>query len=355
MTTTPLFTDNELSMLSEVQTAKSGSAEDQFIQECIDLVRDWLSTRKLRNDPPPPDNQAILFVFAEAPLIDYGFDKKAVSNHQQIRKKMGTLGQGIVVCNQNFRVMLKVRELLTVEDAYAFAESQLLASHSFTIAKVGQHRLQIHRVGQRLVDWLDDPEEVLINIDEIPLTPDVIADDLIRFHHTYLSTPLARAARHMWVRKDGRYYLGVQPEQHIQSFLLSHLDGLYSRAAVFVREEIKNQGGRVDIWIDRPRQGSSGKVNTILELKVLKPSDSFKSNHDWARKGVEQANGYRNHDTDTAFACLFDARRIKQDMPELEPYAIAKNVRLERYLMDVPGDIKKQPDELPQAPEPIQD
>lgn len=357
MTTTPLFTDNELSTLSEVQTAKSGSAEDQFIQECIELVRVWLSTRKLRNDPPPPDNQAILFVFAEAPLIDYGFDKNAVSNHQQIRKKMGTLGQGIVVCNQNFKVMLKARELLTVEGAYAFAESHLSTSHSFTIAKVGQHKLQIHRIGQSLENWLDDPEEILINIDEILLTPDVIAEDLKRFHHTYLSTPLARAARHMWVLPKGQiqHRLGEQPEQHIQSFLLSHLDGLYGRAAVFVREEIKNQGGRVDIWIDRPSQGSSGKVNTVLELKVLNPSKSFNANQKWARSGVEQADSYRNHDTDTAFACLFDARREKLDMPELEPYALEKKVRLEQYPMDVPADIKKKPEELPQAPAPIQD
>ncbi|MCG9053521.1 hypothetical protein LH447_10520 [Laribacter hongkongensis] len=351
-----LFTDNELSRLNEVQAAKSGSAEDQFIQECIELVRDWLSTRQRRNDPPPPDDQAILFVFSETPQIDFGFDKNTVSKPRKIRRKQGTLGQGIVVCNQNFKVMLKVCENLAIEDAYTFAENQLSTSTSFTIAKVGQHKLQIHRAGQNLEDWLDDPEEILINIDEILLTPDVIAEDLKRFHHGYLSTSLARAARHMWILPEGmtRHRLGEHPEQHIQSFLLSHLDGLYGRAAVFVHEEIKNQSGRVDIWIERPALGSSGKVNTVLELKVLAPTKSFNENHKWAKSGVEQADSYRNYDTDTAFACLFDARRDKLDMPELAPYAHKKNVRLEQYLMDVPEDSKKKPAALSEAPESVQ-
>lgn len=355
MTTTPLFTDNELSRLIEVQTAKSGSAEDQFIQECIELTRDWPATRRLRNDPPPPDNQAILFVFAEAPRTDFGFNENADNEPQRIRKKAGTLGQGIVVCNQNFEVMFKVRESLTINDAYQFAEDHLSGASSFTIAKVGQHKLQIHRIDQNLEDWLNDPEEITINIDEIHLTPDVIANDIERFHQAYLSTSLARAARHMWVVPEGKQYrLGERPEEHIQSFLLSHLDGLYGRAAVFVHEEIKNPGGRVDIYIERSSQGASKKVNTVLELKVLAPTKSFEANNSWAKSGINQAHDYRNPDTDTAFACLFDARRDKRDMPELKPCALEKKVRLEQYSMEVPADIKEKPAKPSLPPESIQ-
>lgn len=357
MTANVPFSDKELSRLNGVQTAKSGSAEDQFIQECIELVRDWLFTRQLRKELAPPDSQAILFVFAEAPLIDFGFDKAAVGEPVRVRRKQGTLGEGIVVCNQNFKVMLKVCESLTIEDAYTFAENQLSTSFSFTIAKVGQHKLQIHRAGQDLEGWLDDPEEIPINIDEIAITPDVIAEDLERFHLRYLSTSLARAARHMWVLPEGetQYRLGEQPEQHIQSFLLSHLDGLYGRASVFVNEEIKNQGGRTDICIERPGQGLSGKVNTVLELKVLAPTKSFNANHAWARSGVEQADSYRNHDTDAAFACLFDARREKLDMPELPPYALEKNVCLKQYAMDVPPTPKKSLLRFPNPVESVQE
>lgn len=249
MTVSQPFTSSELSILDQIPTAKSGSAEDQFIQECIALVREWLLARQRHNAEAPPDNQAILFVFSEAPLVYLGFDNTAVETPTKIRKSFGTLGEGIVVCNQNFKVMLKVRDSLTVEQAYSFAEQQLSDELIFTIAKVGQHKLQIHRAGHILQDWLDEPEEILIITDDVVLTPDLIADDIERFHKSYLSTSLARAARHMWVLREGetKYRLGDQPEQHIQSFLLSHLDGLYGRASVFIHEEIKNQGGRTDI------------------------------------------------------------------------------------------------------------
>lgn len=343
MASTQPFSDKEMSRLSNAQTAKSGSAEDQFFQECIELVRIWLQTRNKRGDAAPPDTQAILFIFSEAPKVDYGFDENTVSKQQQIRKKQGTLGEGIVVCNQNFKVMLKVHDNLTIDDAYNFAENHLFSITSFAIAKVGQYAIQIHRKGQDLDEWLDDPEEISINIEEINLTPVVIANDLQRFHDSYLRTSQARAARHMWVLPPNelQYRLGPHPEQHIQSFLLSHLDGLYGRSSVFVNEEIINPGGRSDIIIERPGQSISKKVNTIIELKVLAPTKSSTANKNWAISGIDQADSYRNHDTDAAFACLFDAQRQKMAIPEITPYAQSKNVLIKQYLMDVPENAKK--------------
>ncbi|WP_053160396.1 hypothetical protein [Pseudomonas protegens] len=340
MTVPQLFSDKELGQLDGVYAAKSGTAEDQFFQECTSVLRVWLQTRELRKEPPAPDNQAILFIFAETPLVEFGFEQTAVGPPKKIRKKLGTLGEGIVVCNQNFKVMLKVRDSVTIEDAYEFAETWLSSSVSFAIAKVGQYKIQIHRALQDLDDWLDDPEEITVNIDDIDLTPEVIADDLERFHDAYLSTHLARAARHMWTLPEGecQHRLGPQPEEHVQSFLLSHLDGLYGRASVFVHEEVKNKGGRTDISIARPSPGKSGKVNTVLELKVLAPTNSFTVNNTWGLKGVEQADGYRNPDTDAAFACLFDARREKLDMPDLAPFAMSKNVLVKIYSMGIPAD-----------------
>lgn len=340
MTVQKPFSDNELGQLDELDTAKSGSTEDQFFQECTSLVRDWLQTRELRKDPAAPDIQAILFIYAETPEVDFGFDPKTVDTPKKIRKKFGTLAQGIVVCNQNLNVMLKVRELLTVEDAFVFAENHLTTSVSFAIAKVGQYKMQIHRAFQDLDKWLDDPDEITVSIDDIHLTPEVIADDLERFHDAYLSTHLARAARHMWTSDEetSAHRLGERPEEHIQSFLLSHLDGLYGRASVFVHEEVKNKGGRTDINIARPSLSKSGKVNTVLELKVLAPTNSPKVNSNWGMKGVEQANNYRNADTDAAFACLFDARKDKSPMPDLAPFAKNNDVVLKLYPMALPPD-----------------
>ncbi|MGP0838079.1 hypothetical protein [Serratia sp. CY85251] len=341
MTASQSFTSEELRQLDDIESAKSGTTEDQFIQECIELVRNWLETRQKRKDPAPPDTQSILFIFAEAPDIELGFDNTFTDEPIPIRKKMGTLGEGIVVCNQNFRVMRKVCKNLTIDDAYNFVESKLSSNFSFIIAKVGQFQLQIHRAGQDLGKWLEDPDEVSINIDDIDITPELIADDIEKFHHRYLSTPVARAARHMWKCPEGAPpKLGEKPEQHVQSFLLSHFDGLYARASVFVNEEVNNQGGRTDINIERPSKVLSRKVNTILELKVLSPTLSFNKNQEWAQSGVEQANKYRNHDTDAAFACLFDARRNKEDMPELPLYASKKDVRLLICKMDIPSTKK---------------
>ena len=340
MTIPEPFTNNELGQLDEVGTAKSGSAEDQFFQECTSLVREWLKTRELRKDPAAPDTQAILFIYAETPGIDFGFDSKTMDAPKKIRKKFGTLAQGIVVCNQNFTVMLKVQESLTVEDAFDFAEEHLSTSVSFAIAKVGQYKMQIHRAFQDLNEWLEDPDEFDVKIDDVHLTPEVIANDLERFHLVYLSTHLARAARHMWIFDDKKnlHRLGPRPEEHVQSFLLSHFDGLYGRASVFVHEEIKNQGGRADISIARPSLGKSGKVNTVLELKVLAPTNSPKENTEWGMGGVEQANSYRNADTDAAFACLFDARKDKSPMPDLAPFADSNDVVLKLYPMALPPD-----------------
>lgn len=341
MTVQEPFSDNELGQLDDVDAAKSGSAEDQFFQECTSLVRIWLQTRELRKEPAAPDTQAILFIYAEAPIVDLGFDPATVDAPKKIRKKLGTLAQGIVVCNQNFKVMLKVRELLTVEDAYDFAENCLSTSVSFAVAKVGQYKMQIHRAFQDLDEWLDDPDEIPVNIDDVHLTPEVIADDLERFHDAYLSTHLARAARHMWTYDEEKsvHRLGERPEEHVQSFLLSHLDGLYGRASVFVHEEIKNKGGRTDISIARPSLGKSGKVNTVLELKVLAPTNSPKTNNNWGMKGVKQADSYRNADTDAAFACLFDARKEKLEMPDLAPYAKSNDVVLKIYPMELPPEV----------------
>nr|WP_199064493.1 hypothetical protein [Chromobacterium sp. ASV5] len=337
------FSASEYIRLNDITAASSGTAEDQFIHECINFYREWLETQNIIKDNLPPKTQAILFVFSEAPRIKLGFDEKLVDTPKLVRRKSGTLEQGIVVCNQNFEIMLKVRADLEVDDAYSFVEDNFLDETTFVIAKMGQQKLQIHRSGQHISDWINYPEEHIVKCDDVAVTPDLIAEDISRFHHSNLSTEVSTAARHMWVldKAKNQYRLGPQPEQHIQSFLLVHLRGSYSRAIVFVNEEIKNQGGRVDICIEREKHpGANKKVNTMLELKVLAPTNTFNENNAWAKKGIDQAKDYRNHDTDVSFACIFDARREKTDMPELTPYASEKNVRLEQYSMRMPADPK---------------
>ena len=74
----------------------------------------------------------------------------------------------------------------------------------------------------------------------------------------------------------------------------------------------------------------------LIELKVLSPKKSFEANLDWAKEGVVQAKGYANSNTDVSFACVYDARRNKLEMPDLPRFAETNDVRLEQYEMAVP-------------------
>ncbi len=243
------FTKKELGGLEGVETLNSGTAEDQFVQECIELCRYWLDKQAGRD--LPSETQALLLIYDEAPRVS--IEASAFNRSVRVRKKSGTLNQGIVFCNQNFSIMMKVEDMLSVDLAYAFVEEKLSASTTFVIGKLGQKTLQIHRSGQELEDWLNEPDELVIKTEAVTVTPDSIEEELSIFHHNYLSTEYATASRNMWrlSPQTKKYVLTEQPEQHIQSFLLIHLKANYSKTGVFVNEEIKNQGGRVDICIER--------------------------------------------------------------------------------------------------------
>lgn len=335
------FTKNEQDRISDMDSAVSGSAEDQFIQESFEFYRYWLSSRT--SNDLGPDTQALLLIFAETPEIDWGFTCQPKIVPTKAYRKAGTLSEGVAVCNQNFKIILKLYDSLTVDEAYQFVEESLSASHTFVLGKFGQKKMQIHRSGQEIEEWLHKPEEITIKNDDVSLTPKMLDDDLSRFHHEYLSTSMAIAARNMWEVKKGekQFSLRTQPERHVQSFLLTYLKGSYRKSGVFINEEVNNQGGRTDIVVERETfPGSNQKVNTVIELKVLSSAKSFEANSAWAISGIDQAKGYANSETDACFACLYDARRDKQAMPDLKPHAEQNGVRLGEYSMQVPADPK---------------
>ncbi|NHN69937.1 PD-(D/E)XK nuclease superfamily protein [Pseudomonas sp. NFACC09-4] len=345
------FTEKEQEKISDMGSAVSGSAEEQFIQESFEFYRYWLSSRP--SDDLGPDTQALLLIFAETPEIDWGFTYQPKAAPVKVYRMAGTLSEGVVVCNQNFKIILKLCNTLTVDEAYPFIEENLSASHTFVLGKFGQNKMQIHRSGQNIEEWFYKPEEITIKNDDTSLTPDMIDDDLSKFHHEYLSTSMAIAARNMWELKKGatQFSLRTQPERHVQSFLLTYLKGAYRRSGVFINEEVNNQGGRTDIVVERETlPGSKQKVNTVIELKVLSSAKSLEGNRDWAISGIDQAKGYANAETDACFACLYDARRDKQTMPELKPHAEQQGVRLGEYSMRVPTDPKPKAAKPAKAP-----
>lgn len=78
-------------------------------------------------------------------------------------------------------------------------------------------------------------------------------------------------------------------------------------------------------------------MTTILELKVLAPTNSENANLKWAIKGVVQSNGYRNQHTDACFACIFDARKNKAlVLSGLTEKANELDVILSKHEMELP-------------------
>lgn len=337
MSIEPTFTSSEQGHIETIRPSNSGSPEDQFIQEVIDFYRYWQSKRSPGDYGD--DQQALLMIFSEAPDVDWGFDNYVPSTTSVIRRRSGTVSQGIAVCNQNFRLMVKLHDALTVDEAYDFVERYLDDKHTFVIAKFGQQTIQVHRAGQSLDDWIYKPDEIVIKNTDESVTPDSLAEDLRIFHHEWLSTPLAIGARNMWELNKAKtqYELRHWPERSVQSYLLTYLRASYRKTGVFVDEEINNQGGRTDLYVQRETSpGSNKQVNTVIELKVLSSKKSFEGNLQWAKDGITQAKGYANANTDAAFACLYDARRNKLDMPDLPAFAQANSVRLEHYEMAAP-------------------
>ncbi|PBY83126.1 hypothetical protein CJT46_16500 [Pseudomonas aeruginosa] len=351
MTIEPTFTYSEKSHIERLRPGNSGSSEDQFIQEVIDFYRYWQSKRSLGDYGST--EQALLMIFAETPDVDLGLKDYVPTTISRIRRRSGTVSQGIAVCNQNFRLMVRLLDALTVDEAYDFIEHHLGDQHTFVIAKFGQQTIQIHRAGQPLDDWIHEPDEILIKSTDENITPNSLAEDLRVFHHEWLSTPRAIGARTMWElnKTKTQYDLRSGPERSVQSYLLTYLRASYRRSGVFVNEEINNQGGRTDLYVQRETSpGSNKQINTVIELKVLSPKKSFERNLEWAKEGITQAKGYANANTDAAFACLYDARRNKLAMPELPAFALANSVRLEHYEMEVPlPPPKKKPAKMAKA------
>ncbi len=131
--------------------------------------------------------------------------------------------------------------------------------------------------------------------------------------------------------------LGPKPELHVQTGLLTYFRGLYRNKVATVDEEVSLTEGRVDVRIVRFDKARQRRI-TMIELKVLDPENSDAKNLAWAHKGVEQAHGYKKTNyAEAAFACIYDARRVKADqMPTLKPDADAKGVLLKVQPMEVP-------------------
>ena len=337
------FTSAEFASLASLSASISGPPEIRFLQVCIDYYNEWLDAHAVTGPvpvPATPAGQAILLIYAEAPLIAEGVPAAAIMTNNRVYRSTCGMSAGAAVCNENLHEMRSiVPSFADSNAAMDYIAKHLTDQHVFVLILVGQHRVFIHDPGVDLAEWINKPR--IVKIDRAPpavITSTLVTEHLQTFHIESTEQPGGVAARLMWKVDEKSVELHEQAELRVQSSLLPYLRGAFRHAGAFVDEETKLPGGRVDIRIARMDKSTPPKsVTTMLELKVLYPAKSDASNLGWAMQGIDQAVKYRSFDTDFSFACVFDARRSKADtMPSLGPYADTNNVLLRMYPMGLP-------------------
>ena len=249
----------------------------------------------------------------------------------------------MILSNENFVKAYKVRATLaSMDDAFDLASDHLRDEDAFVIAQLSQRRMLYHLAGSNIHDWCADPIIYESRLSEDPLSADRIEADVLEFHETGLKFAKNQTSKMVWVGKSHPYELLPMPEQRIQHYLFIYLNASYKHLRGIVDEEIVGKGGRADIrviWDSQPGAPYQPSTSVIFELKVLIEGRGMTHHKNWVISGIEQADRYRRKDSEAVYTCVFDARKDQADqMADLDPVAISKNVRLRRYLMEAPVD-----------------
>lgn len=321
----------------------SGSSQERFFQALVDYFINWSACNATSiAGGKVASNQALLVVYSESPRLEPGIPAAFTTKPKEEFAALFTLADGVAVAGESLsEIISHVPDFKNgATDAMHFVKEHLQADQTFALLMFGQNRVLVHDAGVPISDWLHKPR--VIEIKQIPnsaITPEMIGEQLDEFHNDALSTHRGTIARLMWERfeEPKLSVLKQKPELHVQSGLLTFFRGIYREKVAAVDEEVSLNEGRVDVRIVR-FDHTKRRLITMIELKVLDPSDSDEKNLAWAHKGIQQAHDYKKTNyTDAAFACIYDARRSKADkMPALQPDADAKGVLLKVQPMEVP-------------------
>lgn len=344
--TADTISDAELQTLQSIEAAPSGEPALRFIQRCQEWFERWLEANKhpLKTNAIPA-SQILFFVFSETSDLERSGRFSALGTDDK-RFHAGTHAQdtqGVILSNENFVKAYKVRATLaSMDDAFDLAFHHLRDDDAFVIAQLSQQQMFYHPPGGSIEEWCADPVAYVSRLSEDPLSADRIEADVLQFHETHLKFAKNQTSKMVWVGKKSPYKLLPMPEQRIQNYLFIYLNASYKHLRGIVDEEIVGKGGRADIrvvWNSLPGAPHQPFTSTMLELKVLVEGRGLASHREWVTSGIKQADDYRRPDSEAVYTCVFDARQDQGDqMTDLDPVAISKNVRLRRYLMEAPVD-----------------
>lgn len=322
----------------------SGSPQERFFQTLVEYFVNWsaanatsIAAGHIGRD------RALLMMYSESPKLEPGIPAAVIINPKVVFAALYTLDDGVGVAGESLSEVIQLVPHFKdgATEAMQFVQQHLQADQTFALLMLGQSRILVHDSGVPIEDWMH--KQRVIEIKQIPnaaITPEMIEQQLGEFHNDALSTHRGTIARLMWdIHEEPKLsVLKRKPELHVQSGLLTFFRGIYREKVAVVDEEVSLNEGRVDVRIVRFDK-TNRRLITMIELKVLDPTDSDPTNMAWAHKGIQQAHDYKKANyTDAAFACIYDARRSKDDqMPTLQPDADEKGVLLKVLPMAVPA------------------
>lgn len=337
MTKGKSFSEKELTTLHATLPGISGNQEDRFIQACIQYYRDWLKQR-LATDSfnGIQQSKAFTFVYSKSPRVELENLAADEFENKRVFDFSFAIEDGLMLANENLKVCYQlIQEFSDVNENIRFLEESEFSARCFVIILPAQKRVLIHRENEAFDEWLDEPHAEQIDTAVTEIGPDLIYSQVNNFHEKCTKTARGTISRLMWDTKNMKFR--HMPELHVQSGLMIHFRALLPEASVIVDEEVPNPGGRLDIRITRYDKSLQKLITSILELKVLCPKKSQNENSEWAVSGVQQANSYRDSNTDTCFACIFDGRKDKQQvLSGLQKASEELNVKLSMNEMELP-------------------
>lgn len=340
--TATVLSDDELDLAAGTTPAPSGAPSERFIQACLDWAKEWIRANEIAlKNSKISASQAVIFVLSDSPdLESKTLGKLGSLSVPVFRRVVAEDTQGVILCTENFHQMIRIRDgFASVDEAVLLASTALSSSRTFAIVSLAQRRMFVHRQGEDLTAWINGLAAIELKFLHTPLSADRIEEDVKTYHHANFEHPSSSIAQLLWKGRDHPYQFHPSPEQRIQSYLLTHLCASYGHLDGLVDEEYRARAGRCDLKITWPavKGGPHSYTTAMLELKVLIEGDGSKKHHRWVQSGITQAASYRQADTEAVFACIFDARKDKSDqMLAYDAVALAKDVRLRRYMMDAP-------------------
>lgn len=343
MATQQLINPQDMAEAASDLSLVSGTPHERFFQSLVDYFIEWsVANAASIAAGHVKSTQALLVIYSESPRLEPGLPPELCQDLEDVFPSLCTLDDGVAVANVSLADVYQHVPSFSkgAADAMKFVRSHLSADQTFALLMMGQNRVLAHDEGVPIDEWMKAPRVIRIElIDESAITPELIEQQLDEFHNQAMTTHHGTIARLMWKIEDEPTLsvLNEKPELHVQSGLVTYFRGLYRYKVANVDEEISLTKGRVDVRISRFDK-SKERFFTMIELKVLAPTNNDKDNLAWARKGIQQAHDYKEtFQTDSAIACIFDARRDKSVlMPDLQIDADGKGVILKLHPMAVP-------------------